>query len=230
MRVGQGNLFGFRAILEQAAVEFARAQNKEKLVPVISLVGEIYVRQDPFSNDFIVPKLMDRGIKVRFAPFTEWLEYSDYFARQEGLNRGVEAQLTTFVQNRILDMTYNTMAKHLDWGKRVTVKDTIKGASPYLRQELVGEEVLTIGGPLHEWHHGGIDGVVSVGPLECMPNKIAEAQYHHIAQKEGLPSLTLSSNGDPVDETLLDNFVFEIKERFAQRLEANKGKRQKRYC
>lgn len=224
MRVGQGNLFGFRSILEGAAAEFAQAQNSNQAVPIVSLVGEIYVRQDPFSNDFIVHKLMDRGIKVRFAPFTEWLEYSDYFSRQEGLTQGIGAQLTTFVQKRILDMTYNTMAKHLNWGERVTIKDTIKSAAPYLRKELIGEEILTIGGPLHEWYQGEIDGVVSVGPLECMPNKIAEAQFHHITQKEGLLSLTLSSNGDPVDETLLDNFVFEIKERFAQRQEANQNK------
>jgi hypothetical protein len=58
---------------------------------------------------------------------------------------------------------------------------------------------------------------VSVGPLECMPNKIAEAQFYHLAEKEGLPSLTLPVNGDPVDEEVLANFAFHVRERFRAR-------------
>jgi len=73
--------------------------------------------------------------------------------------------------------------------------------------------VLTLGGPLHEWHEGLIDGVVSVGPLECMPNKIAEAQFFHAAEHEGLASLTLPVNGDPIDPAVLDSFAFEVHER-----------------
>jgi len=58
---------------------------------------------------------------------------------------------------------------------------------------------------------------VNVGPLECMPTKIAEAQLHHIAEREGLLSLTLPLNGDPVSEAALDNFAFEVRARFQRR-------------
>ena len=50
-----------------------------------------------------------------------------------------------------------------------------------------------------------------------MPNKIAEAQFFHVAEQEGLLSLTLSLNGDPVDPEVLDNFAFEVHERFRRR-------------
>ena len=59
--------------------------------------------------------------------------------------------------------------------------------------------------------------MVSVGPLECMPNKLAEAQFHHVAEREGLLSLTLSLNGDPLDEAALDGFAFEVHRRFRKR-------------
>ena len=59
-----------------------------------------------------------------------------------------------------------------------------------------------------------IDAVVNVGPLECMPSKVAEAQFFHIAQQEGLPTLTLAVNGDRINAETLDNFAFEIHERF----------------
>ena len=50
-----------------------------------------------------------------------------------------------------------------------------------------------------------------------MPNKIAEAQFFHVAEQEGLLSLTLSLNGEPVAPDVLDNFAFEVHERFRRR-------------
>jgi len=75
--------------------------------------------------------------------------------------------------------------------------------------------VLTVGGPVHEWREGLIDGVVSVGPLECMPAKVAEAQFFHVAESTGLPSLSIPVNGDPVDPEMLDGFAFEVLSRFS---------------
>jgi len=59
--------------------------------------------------------------------------------------------------------------------------------------------------------------VVSVGPLECMPNKISENQFFHIAENEGLHSLTLYLNGDPVDPEVLDNFAYEVRSQYERR-------------
>ena len=53
-----------------------------------------------------------------------------------------------------------------------------------------------------------------------MPNKIAEAQYFHIAEREGLPSLSIPVNGDPIDPEMVDTFAFEVKAGFAERMRA----------
>jgi hypothetical protein len=90
----------------------------------------------------------------------------------------------------------------------------LSAAEPYVSAALTGEAVLTVGAPLHEWRHRQIDALVNVGPLECMPTKIAEAQLHHVAEREGLLSLTLPFNGDPISAAALDNFAFEVKARF----------------
>jgi len=112
---------------------------------------------------------------------------------------------------------YATVASRLDWPRRTTVEDSLEAASPYLRQALEAESVLTLGGAAFEFREGHIDGVVSAGPLECMPNKISEAQFFHVAEKEGLLSITLALNGDPVDPELIDNFAFEVHARFRKR-------------
>ncbi len=174
------------------------------------MVGEIYVRCDPFANDFVIEKLEQRGLRVRFAPFSEWLEYTDYVHTLNGEKVGLAARLSSWVQDRILDTTYGLVAGILDWPERTRVRETIAAAKPYVREDLNGEAVLTVGGPVHEWHHGIIDGVISVGPLECMPNKIAEAQFFHVSEREGLPSMTIPVNGDPVDPAVLDSFAYEV--------------------
>jgi hypothetical protein len=38
-----------------------------------------------------------------------------------------------------------------------------------------------------------------------------------LAQREGLLSLTLSCNGDPIDPELIDGFAWQVKERFRAR-------------
>jgi hypothetical protein len=80
----------------------------------------------------------------------------------------------------------------------------------------VGEEILTVGTPLTAYKQKEIQGVVSVGPLECMPSKIAESQFYHIAENEGLPSLCLSFNGDPIPDSVLDDFCFTVQKKFAE--------------
>jgi len=44
-----------------------------------------------------------------------------------------------------------------------------------------------------------------------MPSKIAEAQWHQLAEHEAPCCLTLAFNGDPVNTAALDNFAFEVK-------------------
>jgi predicted nucleotide-binding protein (sugar kinase/HSP70/actin superfamily) len=103
------------------------------------------------------------------------------------------------------------------------VKEALAAAAPYVREELESETVLTLGAPIHAWRHRHVDAAVSVGPLECMPNKLAESQFFHVAEREGLHSLTLSLNGDPVDPEVLDNFAFEVHARFRRRQEPTRA-------
>jgi hypothetical protein len=109
------------------------------------------------------------------------------------------------------------IAPHLGWKPPASTAQTLAAARPYVSEALMGEAVLTVGAPLYEWHHQQIDAMVNVGPLECMPTKIAEAQLRHITEREGLLSLTLPFNGDPVSEAVLDNFAFEVHARFQRR-------------
>ena len=220
-------MFGVFDLLKEAAREFRNNKDFTREIPRVSMVGEIYVRLDPFANDYLVEKLEERGIGVLLAPFNEWLEYMTAYKKQrlrEGTPREGDSRMgaavTSVIETGIIDRLFSLFAADLDWGRRTRVGETLKAVRPYMSPELVGEAVLTLGGPIHEYDHGLIDGVISVGPLECMPNKISEAQFCHVAEDKNLISLTISTNGDPIDAETLDRFAFEIKERFAKREKA----------
>jgi predicted nucleotide-binding protein (sugar kinase/HSP70/actin superfamily) len=211
--VSSGRLFGCTNILKGAARRYADV-GTARAIPTVMVVGEIYVRADPFANDHIVDKLESRGLRVRFAPVMEWLEYADHVNSVEFRANRPGDRLSRRIAARIQNHAYRVMARELGWPERTRVTDSIGAAAPYIRKELLGESVLSVGGPVHEWRHGLIDGVVNVGPLECMPSKIAEAQLFCVGEHEGLPSLTLSYNGDPADPEVIDTFAFEIHRRF----------------
>jgi predicted CoA-substrate-specific enzyme activase len=210
-----GRLVGCGDLLRRAAAELAAVKGPGE-VPTVLVTGEIYVRCEPFANDFLIERLQQRGFRIHLAPPTEWLEYVfDLAATVEGA--GVGDLLSCRLHHRILGAGYGIMAAALGWPPRTPAREALRMAAPYIRPDLWGEAVLTLGGALHGWRQGTIDGVVSVGPLECMPNKIAEAQLFHAAEREGLLALTLPMNGDPVDPGVIDHFAYEVCARFGRR-------------
>jgi len=112
-----GGQWGTTELLGRAAKEFAAAKHHLEDVPTVALVGEIYVRLDPFANDFVVDKLEARGIRVRFAPFTEWLEYTAFLAEKRVLDgrlrdddNPLSIGLTGLVQRAALQSLYDVCA------------------------------------------------------------------------------------------------------------------------
>jgi predicted nucleotide-binding protein (sugar kinase/HSP70/actin superfamily) len=215
-QVVSGRLFGLRALLERAGREFAAVRGPEER-PLVQLTGEIYVRSVDRSNDFIIEKLEERGLRVRLSPMTEWLSYCGHVGRRtRGGNRPAD-RFSDLLRQRIEAAAFAAIAPRLGWPAPPTIAEALDAAGPYISDALEGEAVLTVGAPLHAWQQQQIDAVVNVSPLECMPAKIAEAQLHHVAERHDLLSLTLSFNGDLLNTAALDNFAFEVKARARQR-------------
>ncbi len=217
-----GSMFGVRDLISAAVRELHGAMDPSKDIPTVAMVGEIYVRMDPFSNDFMIDKLEKRGIRVRFAPVSEWIEYTDFTNAIEGsvgrfqdVPSPMERALTLFIQRSIYYQMWNEVSPLFGWGEPPAIREVLESARPYVRTELLGEAALTVGGPITEYRHGQVHGVVSVGPLECMPNKIAENQFFYIQEDLNLPYLFVSMEGDPIDVTPVDNFAYEVHKMYA---------------
>jgi predicted CoA-substrate-specific enzyme activase len=207
------NLFGIRDLLDKAGDEFAKLRGEQRL-PLVEIAGEIYVRAVPFANDFLAEKLEARGLRVRLASGVEWIAYCSYLRRRRpGRNRLADG-FSEYLQHRIERIARDAMGAHFAWPTPPSITEVLGEAKVYLNDGLEGEAVVTLGGALARWRRRELDAVVNLGPLECMPTKLAQAQFHHLAEHHGLLSLTLSFNGDPISTDILDNFAYEVRSRF----------------
>lgn len=201
------------------------ASLKKKLgldeVTRIALVGEIFVRQDGFSRQYLVENLADKGILVRTTPITEWLHYTDYCFR-EGLNGPIslKKKLGLTVKKYVMGKDERLIFKHLALsgfhdGHTIDMDHLMMKGATLLNPELTGEAILTISSALTEIGDE-THGVISIGPFGCMPCRIAESiltyrleeekaffsrsQGHFWArnkQQLQLPFLAIESDGTP---------------------------------
>ncbi len=211
-----GRVWGIPDLLARASRDFAALRGAADL-PLVLVVGEIYLRNVPSSNGNVVDALERRGIRAKVAPVSEFLQFSDYIGLRGKPKRTFGDRLNTWVRRRIEVACHAAAADAMGWEVPPYVREVVKAAGPWVRDALEGETVLTVGAAVDAWRRREVDGVVSVGPLECMPNKLAESQLVHIGEREELLSLTLSLNGDPIDPEPLDGFAIEVHARHRAR-------------
>lgn len=77
---GLSDLWGMRSLAVQAVSDFqkiARDRTKQGK-PKVLLTGEIFVRLDEFSNNHLIRELENLDVKVKLAPFREWINYTTW--------------------------------------------------------------------------------------------------------------------------------------------------------
>jgi hypothetical protein len=142
-QVVTGRLFGIRRLLQAAAAEFA-AVHGDRVLPVVQLVGEIYVRNDAFANDGVIAKLEARGVRVRCAAVNEWFGYTDHCNQQIDPPGKID-RVINFLKERIRHVAWEAMASHLPLPEPVSVADIADAAIDYIAGDVGGETVLTLG-------------------------------------------------------------------------------------
>ena len=150
-------------------------------VPVVTLTGEIFVRRDGLSRQYLTEYLAEKGFATVCSPLSEWVQYCNYLVA-----RGISAdspawgqKLRQFLRNRFLDYFQRRIRTILANSGLVRpepedVEAYIDRATPYLSPQLQGEAILTIGGALTEVV-GHACGIIAIGPFGCMPNRLAES-------------------------------------------------------
>lgn len=146
-------------------------------IPKISLIGEIYVRNDPISLQNLVEKMAEKGFIVRTSQTSEWIKYVDWLIKNriEGERPDVPFWIRYYVKRYFDHKVRNLFAPSgLFFHETLRVEDLIHAGEKYVSPRLTGEAILTVGAALHEILQPAC-GIISIGPFGCMPTRVAES-------------------------------------------------------
>jgi predicted CoA-substrate-specific enzyme activase len=182
--------------------------------PKIGIIGEIYVRSNPFTNNYTVAKLEELGAEVALPPFEEWLDYIDYIREEDYL---LENDYLNYIKQKITlvfqEREANKIKKHFNGKLRnfhyeSSAAEVIKHGSAYIDPALRGEAVLSLG-RAEEYAHAGFNGIINIIPFGCMPGNIVTALLKRFKDEYNIPVLTMTVDGikNPGEEMRLEAFV-----------------------
>ncbi len=169
--------------LESVVEQLGRIGVKRPLhdTPIVLLTGEIFVRHDGISRQYIVEELARKGFATKVSTVAEWIYYTEWCVRN-GLATGTSAikdKLLLYFRTLFMkrhERIFRTILAEsgLCSGGVEDVNHIIQHTRHLINPGLVGEAILTTGAGINE----ALDhycGVIAIGPFGCMPNRVAEA-------------------------------------------------------
>jgi len=206
-----GNFRSISDQLEKTAYLLGQIPMKRPVhdVPVILLTGEIFVRRDGLSRQYLTERLAEKGFAVMCSPVSEWIRYSDHWIRndKEEWGRMSWGEKLKFRIRHVLMTRYEKrfsgalVKSGLVPGLPADVPTVIRNASAYVSPKLGGEAILTVGSALTEIA-SEVAGVIAIGPFGCMPNRVSESILTEVMTRAD--KLKVYSRNNHLDRVLAD--------------------------
>jgi predicted CoA-substrate-specific enzyme activase len=214
-----------------------------KACPRVVVIGDFFTRFSPFFMDGVRNIYSAHGIILKPIDLTDLLLYHTYYpvvktAREWGMKPGGRAlakACSRFIQRdgkqylrhwlaylaeRRVELDYRKMfAKTglLVSGPNDMVS-LFEKASDHVSPEIYGEIIPTVGRGV-EAEAEGYDGVICIGPFNCLPFRISESILKPFSIRHGMPVLTYESDGYAVSPSVLrqvDVHIQQVLERAAR--------------
>jgi len=197
----------------EAATAFKALRPDVPDLPTVGLVGEIFLRNNRFSNNYLINKLEKLGLEVRLATFAEWPLYTSYtFRRDSWLARDIKGLIKSTLQIKFQERSEHRLFEAFNGTFPIPgdlrVEKVMKLASRYLSVDFKGEAILSVGKAM-EMVGAGASGVVNAMPFNCMPGTIVTSLSRQVSEDLGrVPWLNISYEGlrDSGEETRLEAF------------------------
>ncbi|MFW6055579.1 MAG: acyl-CoA dehydratase activase-related protein, partial [Thermodesulfobacteriota bacterium] len=192
-------------ILSEASAKFRAMRVRDERKPVVGIVGEIYVRSNPFANEYLVQNLENFGVEAWLPSIGEWIHYMNHTAKlaawreREG-KRWLKMALEIVYQNRIEKRLARKSNGWLRSAGEPKTRDLLNKASPYIHKSFEGEAILSIGKSL-DYMEKGVDGIINVMPFTCMPGGVVDAVFRSLKKVEDIPMMSLTYDGQTQTNT-----------------------------
>lgn len=203
-----------REILSASAEDFFKHADGRTPRVKIGVVGEIYIRNNRFANNYLVEKLEKYGAEVFLASFTEWINYTTYMYKMiSGIRRQykdlLKAHLQDFIQHREEHKIVEPILGMLNGNSEKPVGRVMQNALPYINRSIGGEAILSIGKAI-DYVDSGCGGIVNCMPFTCMPGNIVQALSTRVrSDLSNIPWLNIAYEGpgDPTEDLKIEAFV-----------------------
>lgn len=176
--------------------------------PLIGVVGEIFCRQNTFSNFDLIRVVEEQGGECWLADIGEWVWYTDDEQRRRLIDQ--KRRLSKDMAYRFLKSKVMRRDEHAIFGpfhddfvgyeEPEDVKDVLQMSFPYLPYTgALGEMVLSSGKTIYLYEKGA-DGIIDISPFTCMNGIVTEAVYPSLAKDlDELPIRTFYFDGTQGD-------------------------------
>ena len=195
--------------------------------PKVVVMGDFFTRFSPFFMDGVRDLYTAHGIILKPVDMTELLLYHTYYGVAEtayewGMKPGglaftkacsrmfrpdgkqyLQHWLTYQLEKRIEDHCRSLFAETglLVAGPNDAAAQFEKAAG-HVSPGIYGEIIPTIGRGL-EAEAEGYDGIIIIGPFNCLPFRVSEAILRPLSIRQGMPVLTYESDGYAVSPSVL---------------------------
>ncbi len=193
--------------------------------PLIGVVGEIFCRMTPFTNDFLIRKLEEFGAECTLAHIVEWVWYTNTEQqkrlRQSGQRFSVNmlgAKIKNWIQQKDEHALYAPFHDDLKGYEEPEIHKILEYSQPYLpHQGALGEMTLSVGKSVFHYHQG-CDGVVDISPFTCMNGIVTEAVYPTVShQLDSMPIRNFFFDGTQNDLDRDVGIFMELAQSYHQR-------------
>jgi predicted CoA-substrate-specific enzyme activase len=228
MMLSDSHLKPLKTLISGARGDFeALGMKKEPAKPLVGIVGEFFVRLHEPSNQYIIRHLEAHGAEVWLAPITEFFGYSNYIsgvhARDRFKDTGnpcylAEAKMREYLGDFALrdeHALFREALPLLHGFEESTPEEVVTMGERYVNKFFGGEAILSMG-KSEDFARKALDGIVSVGPFNCMPSLIVSALSRELRRAHGnIPFLNLDYDGyeDSARDKRLAMFMSQVRER-----------------
>jgi len=207
-------------VMEEAAEAFKNIEVKiMPRKPVISVTGEIFMRDNPFCSGHIIEKLEKLGAETLIAPIREWLHYSAYrYRRDSRWERNIKgiliSRLQEFFQHHLEKKIHLALKDKVDLQRDIPLSRVLQLCTPYIDNSYDGEPALIMGTTTGQVSTG-ISGVVNILPFTCLPGTVVSSLSGLFRKDhENIPWINIAYDGQEETgiETRLQAFMHQAVE------------------
>ncbi|NTW65039.1 MAG: CoA protein activase, partial [Nitrospirae bacterium] len=185
--------------LKAAKKDFEALPKTDGRKPLIGIIGEIYVRNNRFSNEDLVRQVEVLGGEASLATFGEWIYYLNAMSirrHRKGKEFVAAAKdaLKNHLQTRIEKHCSIPFKKYLRTLHEPSTRHILELAGPYIPDTFEGEAVVSIGKSV-DLARQGVSGIINAMPFGCMPSTIAAGAMQIVKKEYDIPFITIPYDG-----------------------------------